>query len=181
MNIIKNIRLLNPFLHPLKRASLYKKELFSMGEHCEVFHKVSFGSEPYLISLGNNVKVTYGVKFITHDGGVYVLRNLNKLPNGHIYGKITIGNNVFIGNDSIILPGVKVGDNVIIGAGSVITKSIPANSIVAGCPGRIIENITTYYEKIKKYELLTSGMNFDEKKEYLNNLLLSNPKKFVRK
>jgi len=55
---------------------------------------------------------------------------------------ITIGNNVWIGGNSVILPGVTIGDNTIIGAGSVVTKSIPANVIAAGNPCKVIRAIT---------------------------------------
>ena len=59
-------------------------------------------------------------------------------PNFDFYGKILIGNNVNIGNDVVIMPGVRVVDNVVIGAQSVITKSIPSNIVVAGIPAKFI-------------------------------------------
>ena len=80
----------------------------------------SFGSEPYLIEIGNHVQITSGTKFFTH-GAAWVLRD--KYPEIDFFGKIKIGDNVYIGNDSLILPGVAIGSNVIIAAGSVVTKS----------------------------------------------------------
>lgn len=54
---------------------------------------------------------------------------------------VTIGNNVWIGGNSVVLPGVVIGDNTIIGAGSVVTRSIPANVLAAGNPCRVIKAI----------------------------------------
>ena len=67
------------------------------------------------------------------------------------FGKIKVGNNVYIGNDALIMPGVTIGNNVVIGAGTVVTKSVPDNSVVAGNPGRIIGNISSFKEKMLKY------------------------------
>lgn len=68
---------------------------------------------------------------------------------GYEYGiPVKIGNNVWIGRNSVITPGVTVGDNVVIGAGSVVTKDIPANVIAAGNPCRVIRQIT---EEARKY------------------------------
>lgn len=72
------------------------------------------------------------------------------IPDLEITKPITIGDNVYIGNNVIILPGVQIGSNVIVGAGSVITKNIPDNVIIAGNPARIIKGIDEYLEKIKQ-------------------------------
>jgi len=138
-----------------------------MGNDCQIFSGVSFGSEPYLISLGNKVKIVGETTFITHDGGVEVLRNLYNLPKIDFFGKITIGNNVFIGYRCTILPGVNIGDNCIIGAGSVVTRSIPANSVAAGVPAHVIKDISSYYQKHKDYFENTKNYSKKEKKEYL--------------
>ena len=54
---------------------------------------------------------------------------------------VTIGNNVWIGGNSVIFPGVVIGDNVTIGAGSVVTKSIPNNVLAVGNPCKVVKNI----------------------------------------
>ena len=61
--------------------------------------------------------------------------------------KVTIGTNVFIGMNTIIMKGVTIGDNVIIGAGSIVTRDIPSNSVACGNPARVICSIEKYYEK----------------------------------
>ena len=68
---------------------------------------------------------------------------------GYEYGiSVTIGDNVWIGGNSVICPGVRIGDNVVIGAGSVVTKDIPGNVLAAGNPCRVIREIT---EEDRKY------------------------------
>ena len=182
MGIFDVINLYNPFLNVFRRANIYRKILAHIGENVQIFHKVSFGSEPYLISLGNNVKITYGVKFITHDGGAYVLRNLYGNAQGmSVYGRIKIGNNVFIGNDAIIMPGVSIGNNCIIAAGSIVTKSIPDNSVAAGVPCRVIKSIEEYYNKVKSNFVNSSNLSQSEKKDYLLNLFSENPRLLIKK
>ena len=98
-------------------------------------------SEPYLVSIGDNVKVTAGVRFITHDISPAVFGYAGYKVNEkclYYMDKIIIGNNVMIGADSIILSGVTIGNNVIIGAGSVVTKDVEDGSGVAGNPAKVI-------------------------------------------
>lgn len=105
------------------------------GDDCEIYSTVSFGSETYLIELGNHVRVNHHVNFITHDGGVWVIRNLHKdLSEIDLVKPIKVGNNVHIGTGVTIMPGVNIGDNCIIGVGAIVTKSIPNNSIAVGVP-----------------------------------------------
>lgn len=143
-----------------------KKEGVTIGKNCWIATR-QFGSEPYLITIGNHVQITENVRFFTHGGG-WVLRN--KYPSFDLFGKIKIGNNVYIGNSSLIMPGITVGNNVIIGAGSVITKSVPDGVIVAGNPARVIGTINDYERKILKYNLNSKGMNYNKKKKYLLSL-----------
>lgn len=153
---------------PRQRAELIKENFdISMGDGCEVFDGVSFGSEPYLIEIGNNVRITKGVNFITHDGGVWVLRNTGIAPDSDIFGKIKIGNNVHIGINAVIMPGVSIGDNVIIGVGAIVTKDVSSNTIVAGIPAIKIKTIDDYYEKNKSKIDYTKSMDAVEKKAYL--------------
>lgn len=149
------------------RAKLLRRSGALIGKNSEIYADVSFGSEPYLIELGDNVRITSGCKLITHDGGVWVIRNLKKIKNADLFGKIKIGNNVHIGMNSIIMPNVSIGDNCIIGCGAIVTKNIPNNSIAVGVPARVIESIETYYEKNKDKYDYTKNLNKEDKEKYL--------------
>ena len=115
-----------------------------VGEGCRIYGvpEEVFGSEPYLVRLGDHVSITSGVKFISHDGGVWVFRD--RFPDLDVFGPITVGSNVFIGINAIIMPGVTIGDNVVIGSGSVVTRDIPANSVAAGVPARVLRALGDY-------------------------------------
>lgn len=75
------------------------------------------------------------------------------IPDLEITKPIVVGNNVYIGNNVIILPGVTIGNNVIIGAGAVITKNIPDNSVAVGVPARVIKTADEYFKKITEQSL----------------------------
>jgi acetyltransferase-like isoleucine patch superfamily enzyme len=135
-----------------------------IGRDCNIQH-VNFSSEPYLIKIGNHVQITSGTRFFTHSGG-WVLRE--KYPDWDVFGKIIIGNNVYIGNSCLIMPGVTIGNNVIVGAGSVITKSLPDNVVVAGNPAKIISDIDTFEKKNLRFNAKTGTLK--NKKRILLNL-----------
>lgn len=143
------------------------KNGLTIGKDCYIHSRVDFGSEPYLINIGNHVRLTAGVRFITHDGGVWVFRNNKKDENLDVFGRITVGNNVHIGVNAIIMPNVNIGDNCVIGCGAVVTKDIPSNSVVAGVPAKIIETYDEYYAKVSKKGVYTHHMGYKEKKTYL--------------
>lgn len=63
---------------------------------------------------------------------------------------ITVGNNVYIGVRTLIMPGVRIGNRVIIGAGSIVTRDIPDNSVAVGVPARVIKTVDDYLEQMKK-------------------------------
>ena len=107
--------------------------------------------EAYLIDIGDNVTVSTNVTFVTHDNSIKFLYPTKS----DIFGKIVIGNNCFIGENSIILYGVTLADNVIVAAGSVVTKSFrDSNIIIGGNPARIINTWDRFSEKIK-YNVVT--------------------------
>ena len=148
----------------------WKTQGLVMGEYCEIYSTASFGSEPYLISLGNHVRVNAGVQFITHDGGVWVIRGLYKTKKEKsidLFGPISVGNNCHIGTYAIILPGVKIGNNCIVGCNAIVTKDVPDNSVVVGIPARVIETIEEYEKKHKNDFDYTKLMDRKEKKHYL--------------
>ena len=101
---------------------------------------------PWLLTIGNHVRITSGVKILTHDYAWSVLKGCT----GGVLGAqspVTIGNNVFIGMNTVITRGVTIGDNVVIGAGSVVTKDCPSDGVYAGNPAKRIMSIDEYYEK----------------------------------
>lgn len=160
-------RIMMKKIKPSKKTNLIKKMGVNIGKDCEIYQDVSFGSEPYLITIGNNVRITKGVSFVTHDGGVWTLRKMGLLEDADVFGRIIIGNNVHIGFNCIIMPGVTIGDNCVIGCGAVVTKDIPSNSIAVGVPARRIKSIYEYCEKSKNHCDFTKHMNKHEKKRYL--------------
>lgn len=151
-------------------SSYYRKLGANIGEGCSfVGRNISLSSEPYLITIGNDVRVSFDVAFVTHDGGTFVLRK--KYPNASIYGKIVVGNNVFIGARSIIMPNVKIGDNCIVAAGSVVTKNVCDGCIVGGVPARVIGTVDEYEAKHKNELMFIADFPYRDKKEILENKL----------
>ena len=168
-----------------KLRNIYRKYFWSpvdyarslgvkIGEGCSIDIKY-FGSEPYLIEIGNEVQITNGVRFFNH-GGSWIFRK--KYPDFDYFGKIKIGNNVYIGNCAFILPGVSIGNNVIVGAASIVTKSVPDNAIVGGNPAKIIGNVEELESRILMYDLSCKKMNAADKKVFLESL---GDDKFIRK
>ena len=133
--------------NPYKRASVLKKHFGAIGEHCYM-QPINYGTEPYLIYLGNNVHIASKVTFVNHDVINFMLDYKDK---GKSYtqktGKIKVGDNVFIGCNTTILYDVEIGNNVIIGAGSLVCKNIPENSVAAGVPCRVIDSFENFVKK----------------------------------
>lgn len=100
--------------------------------------------------------------------GGQVLRRI--YPNFDIFGKIKIGNYVYIGSNSLIMPGVDIGDNVLIAAGSVVTKSVPSDVVIGGNPAKIISTISEYIDRNNKYNLDSKGLSISEKQRLLLSL-----------
>lgn len=129
------------FIYKRYRPIKYARKIgVRVGKNCRLIN-VSYSTEPYLITLGNHVSATK-VHFETHDGGVWVFREEH--PEIDVVKPITVGNNVFIGYGTIIMPGVTIGDNVVIGAQAVVTKDIPSNVVAAGIPAKVIRSIEQY-------------------------------------
>lgn len=109
---------------------------------------------PYLLKIGDHVRITEGVKILTHDYSWSVLKCLSAegIEPGAVLGSqrpVEIGSNVFIGMDAIITCGTKIGDNVIIGVGSVVTRDCPSGGVYAGVPARRLMSIEEFYSKRK--------------------------------
>ena len=109
---------------------------FKRNEHCIIDE-----SHCWLISIGDNVVLAPRVHILAHDASMWNELGYTKIA------KTTIGNNVFIGAGSIIMPGVTIGDNVIVGAGSVVTKDVESNMVVAGNPAKVVSTYSQFIEK----------------------------------
>ncbi len=140
-------------LDSMKRTKyIIKHDIFKEVGKNFFFQPRKIPADPKLIKFHNNVVVTSGVLFITHDVTDFMLNNRENIDHFYKYnsGCIEVMNNVFIGSNSIILPNIKIGNNVIIGAGSVVTKDVPDNSVIAGNPAKIICSFDDYINKRKQ-------------------------------
>lgn len=158
------------FIQRIKRKyyKIFKplKYVKKIGINCDIkslylYGKIEWGTEPWLITLGSNVHITDGVKFETHDGGTLIFRK--QISDLEITKPIVVGNNVYIGNNVIILPGVTIGNNVVIGAGAIVSKDIPNNSIAVGIPARVIKTTDEYLKKLEKESLHLGHLKGEEK------------------
>lgn len=172
MKIFRLIIVIYEYIYKqINSVSYWKRKGMRIGERCIIASdSLKMNSEPYLICIGNHVRINSGVELITHDGGVWVLRDyVNSVEASKIdlFGNISIGNNVHVGTNAIIMPGVKIGNNCIVGCSAVVTKDVPDNCVVAGIPAKLIESIDEYYEKNKNEFDYTKMMLPKEKRKYL--------------
>ena len=141
--------MLKKYMFLLKLKKLNKAGM-KIGKGSLLFPVIeSFGSEPYLIHIGDNCLIANGVKFITHDGAIRVINNKDGYKSvDNKYGKIDIKDNVYIGENSIIMPNVTIGPNACVLPGSVVYRDIPSGSVSGGNPALIkntVENFEEYY------------------------------------
>lgn len=132
----------------------------------------SFGSEPYLVELGNRVRLSTEVSFVTHDGGTYAFRREKGNEDIVRFGRIVVGDDTFIGMRAIIMPGVTIGRNCVVGAGSIVTRDVPDRCVVAGIPARIICTTDEYAQKCRA--MMPENFDFNQmkknKREYLTKM-----------
>ena len=132
-----------------KRKDTYLKKLIEMGlvlgEDVSIIDTFFFDpSHCFLISIGDNCTIAPGVRLIAHDASTKQFLGYTKI------GRITIGENCFIGDSVIVLPYVNIGPGSIIGAGSVVTKDVSSGMVAAGNPAKVICSVDEYLGKIKK-------------------------------
>ena len=156
-----------------EQEQLIKKILGKTGRHvhieapfhCDYGYNIEVGENFFanynltvldvgLVRIGNNVQIAPNVSIYTAGHPVHP----ESRNSGYEYGiAITIGDNVWIGGNAVIMPGVTIGDNVVIGAGSIVTKDLPSNVIAAGNPCRVIREITDadrdFYYKDRRFDV----------------------------
>lgn len=126
-----------------------------IGKNCHIMGECIIDpGHCWLITIGDRVTLAPRVHILAHDAST------KRMLGYTLIGKVTIGNDVFIGAGSIILPNVTIGNKVIIGAGSVVTRSIPDNSIAVGNPAKIISTYEEYQRK-RENQLANTAV-FDE-------------------
>lgn len=119
-------------------------------------------SHCFLIEIGNNVTFSIKVTVLAHDASTKKILGYTKI------GKVKIGDNVFVGANSTILPNVTIGNNTVIGANSVVTKDVPSNVVVAGNPAKIICDLDTFKNKNKM--LMEHTKIFEKEYRFSKNL-----------
>jgi maltose O-acetyltransferase len=140
-NIIKRIL----FIKTLSKIEELKSKGLKVGDNFQMQHgcEIDF-SHCWHIEIGNDVLLAPNVHILAHDASTWWFLGYSKIKN------VVIGNKVFIGAGSIIMPGVTIGDNVIVGAGSVVTKDIPSDCVHAGNPAKFITHTHLYIAQEKQ-------------------------------
>lgn len=149
-------------LDTLKARGLKVGKNFKMLENCIIDE-----SHCWHIEIGDDVTLAPRVHILAHDASTKMHLNYTKVKN------VKIGNKVFIGAGSIILPGVTIGNNVIIGAGSIVSSGISENTVVAGNPAKFICTTESFLSRTKSKmnaencfsEDFTLRRNIDEEKK----------------
>lgn len=150
------------------KNSYFRRHGVKIGEKCHIYSNI-LTRESYLIQIGNNVTISTNVTFVTHDNSIIKLDK--SLPN--LYGRIVIGDNCFIGENSIILYGVNIPSNTIVAAGSVVTKSPKEEkTIIGGNPAKKISTWEDFYRKRSEF-----GMS----RKDIKKKAVSNPEKLVKR
>ncbi len=122
----------------------------TVGERCWLvgLDRKTFGTEPYLITLGERVAVAQEVRFVTHDGGAWVFRD--EMPNLDVVGRISVGDHTLLGMGAILLPGTEIGARCIVAAGAVVRGTVPDGTVVAGIPAKPVMSIEDYRRSVVK-------------------------------
>lgn len=142
----------------------YREHGAVIGENFHNYGSIDFGHSN-LLTIGDNVTIAADALILLHDASTQFILQYEKM------GRVEIGDYVFIGAKSIVLPNVKIGSHVIIGAGSVIAKDVPDDVVVAGNPPRIICSFDEYMDRNR--ELMKTSFVSDKywKEKSIDDLL----------
>lgn len=114
-----------------------------VGKNCHIYSDSTIDhTYPHLITIGDDVTISTNVTILVHDASTNVVGEGTKL------GRVSIGNNVFIGTGTIILCNTHIGNNVVVGAGSIVTHDLPDDAVYAGSPAKKICSIEEYRKKV---------------------------------
>ena len=151
------------------RAEFLRKKnvLRELGENVYYYSRI-FPADPQLLKIHNNVSIATNVRFVCHDRIDVVLNGMFDEHFNKRLGCIEVMDNVFIGADVTILPGVRIGPNAIVGAGSVVAKDVAEGTIVGGAPAQVIGSFDDFVKKRQKHPRPTHNVDklwaqFDKK------------------
>lgn len=163
MQILYKLRLKKPIDY--NSIDYLRTRGVQIGQNVHIFNSIIDYGHGFLVSIGNNVTLTH-VRILAHDASTQIPLGVSKI------GRVVIGDNVFIGQGSIILPNTHIGNRVIIGAGSVVSQDIPDNTVAAGNPAKVIETYDSFVEKHRAqmqyrpvYQTLWSKKSWAEKEQ----------------
>lgn len=124
-----------------------RRWFYAMGEHCSIQTNVIV-TDPQYVLLGSNVRLS-GCTLFGHDGSMNMINRAYGLTLDSV-GKIEIRDNVFVGHQAVVLPGVTIGPNAIVGAGAVVTRDVPPNSVVGGVPAKVICSLDEHVRRLQQ-------------------------------
>lgn len=154
LNFVKKV-IKHILLRPLDNDALirkYRENGVMIGDDVHIINSTIDEGHGFLVEIGNHVTIT-GTTILTHDASIKIALGYCKV------GKVIIGDEVFIGIGSIVLPNVRIGSKVIIGAGTVVAKDVPSNSVMVGNPMR---RICSYEEYIQRHrEAMAQGPKYE--------------------
>ena len=116
----------------LRKIRRIRKRGCVIGENCLISKKAVFGKEPYLIQIGDSVRI---------------VQQMGGMGNAEVYGPISIGDNTFIGAGSVIMPGISIGRDCVVLENSVVMENLPNGTVAAGVPARQVDNIEAFARK----------------------------------
>lgn len=163
-------------LEKLKWKSYYKtckKNGLQLGKEVSLQNGINFGSEPFLIEIGDFCRISSSVLFITHSGGTTIMQKTEDYDDVRVFGRIKVGEKTFIGANSCITHNVSIGNNCIIAVGAVVNTSVPDNSVYGGVPATYICSTEEYYKR-KKEESVAYPRELEKDKKKLNTFLKKN-------
>jgi len=127
-----------------KYLEMLKNNGLQLGRNVAIVDTFFFDpAHCFLISIGDNCTIAPNVRILAHDASTKHFLGYSKI------GSVKIGADCFIGDSTIIMPGVTIGESTVIGAGSVVTKSIPPRSVATGSPAHILCSLDDYLKKIE--------------------------------